>query len=140
MDNGCLLPGRRHGLALSQAEGMMITRNGCDRVLRWYPRMYGRGGPEALGFTGPACPSWLGEDRAKLDVVDVSCSLGREHGWLEHLCCWPVRCRLPWYAFLEPSSSAEPSNPDERPAPAQPESSSWHEPTAAAESALGHSI
>lgn len=131
LDNGWLLPGWRNGLALSQTEKMMITRNGYDRQLRWYPRMYGRRGPDALGFTGPACPSWLGEDRAKLDVVDVSCSVGRGHGWFEYLCSWSVRCRLAWYAFLESPAASE--TPDVQEQPSKPESSSWREPTAAAQ-------
>ena len=44
-----LAPGGRHGLALSLVDRMLVTRNGCDRVLRWYPRMYGRGGPGGPG-------------------------------------------------------------------------------------------
>ncbi|MBN1588815.1 MAG: hypothetical protein JW888_04810, partial [Pirellulales bacterium] len=63
LDNGWLLPGWRNGLALQQVDRMLITQNSSDRVLRWYPRLYGRRGPEALGFTGPACPAQLGENR-----------------------------------------------------------------------------
>jgi len=115
LDNGWLLPGRRNGQALEQVEQMLITRNGNDRVLKWYPLMYGRGGPQALGFTGPACPGWLGEDRCKLEVLGVSCSVGNGHGWFEYLCSWPVRCRLPWYAFVEPDLETEPDAQSDMP-------------------------
>lgn len=112
LDSGSLLPGRRNGLALGQVEQMLITQNSCDRVLRWYPRMYGRRGPEALGFTGPACRSWLGEDLGKLEVLPTSCSVGYGHGWAEYLCSMSLRGRLPWYAFLE-SPKVSPSGVSE---------------------------
>jgi hypothetical protein len=72
-----LLPGQRAGLALSQVDRMLITVNRCDPVLRWYPLLYRRGGPSALGHTGPAgcLPG------KKVELLDVSCSVGRFHEW-----------------------------------------------------------
>jgi len=72
-----LLPGQRAGLALSQVDRMLITVNRCDPVLRWYPLLYRRGGPPALGHTGPAgcLPA------KKVELLDVSCSVGRFHEW-----------------------------------------------------------
>ena len=68
IDADWLAPGGCHGLALSLVEQMLVTCNGCDRVLRWYPRLYGRGGPQAMGFVGPC-----GIDGAEnVEVVDVS--------------------------------------------------------------------
>ncbi|MBN2217358.1 MAG: hypothetical protein JW719_08270 [Pirellulales bacterium] len=110
LDNGWLLPGRRNGLALQEVDQMLITQNCNDRVLRLYPRMYGRRGPEALGFTGPACPSRLGDERSKLEVLGVSCSVGRGHGWHEYLCSWPVRGRLAWYARVAPAEAGDADN------------------------------
>ncbi|MBN2580790.1 MAG: hypothetical protein JXB10_17525 [Pirellulales bacterium] len=83
LDCHWLSPGQRNGLALSQVQTMWITCNGCDPVLRWYPRLYGRGGPEALGYVGPACLA----DPEKVDLVDVSCSVGKEHRWEGYLYC-----------------------------------------------------
>jgi hypothetical protein len=77
LDCYCLSSGCRNGLALSQADSFWITCNGCDPVLRWYPRLYGRGGPQALGYVGPCCNG----DTEKLKVVDVSCAVGRAHDW-----------------------------------------------------------
>lgn len=85
MDNASLLPGRRNELALARLERLLLTCNPCDPVLRWYPLMYRRGGPEALGYTGPACPAWLGESRERLDTLNVSCGVGKSHGWANYL-------------------------------------------------------
>ncbi|NLE36669.1 MAG: hypothetical protein GX621_01435 [Pirellulaceae bacterium] len=108
VDNGSLLPGWRNGEALDEVERMLVVRNGNDRILRWYPRMYGRGGPEALGFTGPACVAQVGENRDKIEILDASCSVGRGHGWFEYLCGSSLHARLPWFAFLEPEAESQP--------------------------------
>ena len=77
LDADWLAPGGCHGLALSLAEQMLVTCNGCDRVLRWYPRLYGRGGPQAMGSVGPC-----GIDGAEnVEVVDVAGTVGKIHDW-----------------------------------------------------------
>ena len=101
LDSDWLLPGRRNGLALSRLDRVLITRNGCDPVLRWYPLMYHRHGPQALGYAGPACPGRLGDDQQKLDVLGMSCSVGKAHEWICYLRAPALRDRLAWYAFLE---------------------------------------
>jgi hypothetical protein len=84
INNDWLLPGRRFGLAISQMEHLTLINNTCDRVLRFYHRIYcRRGGPEALGSTGFPCPAWLGEQRNKLSEYDACCLIGPEHNW-EH--------------------------------------------------------
>ena len=127
VDNGCLLPGRRNGLALQEVDRMLITQNCNDRVLRWYPRLYGCRGPEAMGYTGPAGLCLLGENQQKIDVLGVSCSVGRGHGWYDYLCSCSLQSRLPWYAFLEPTPSAGESDSENKPTPAQSELSSQNE-------------
>jgi len=102
MPNYWLLPGRQNELALGQAERVLVTRNCNDPVLRWYDRMYGRGGPQALGYTGPASPSRLGEEREMLETLVLDCSVGRNHDWECYLAACSLRSRLAWYAFLEP--------------------------------------
>ena len=76
-DADSLAPCGRNGLAVSLLDQALITCNGCDRVLKWYPRMYGRGGPEAIGFTGP-CGI---EDPQKISLLDVSGAVGRTHDY-----------------------------------------------------------
>jgi len=101
MDNASLLPERRNGLALGQLERLLLTCNSHDPVLKWYPLMYGRGGPEALGYTGPACPSRLGNQRDKIETLNVSCSVGKSHDWVHYLGSRAFRDGLVSYT-LEP--------------------------------------
>jgi hypothetical protein len=83
------------GLALLSVERALVSRNGCDKVLKWYSRLYGRNGPEAMGFVGP--PSTAG---GKLELVDVTCEVGREHDFDRYHESSPVFQRLGWYTFL----------------------------------------
>ncbi len=97
LDVDWLAPGGCHERALSMIDQMLVTRNGCDRVLRWYPRMYGRGGPPALGFVGPC-----GVEEAKnIEVVDLSATVGRFHDYRCYCCDPAVFCRWARYTFLE---------------------------------------
>ena len=102
MPNYWLSPGRSNGLALAQADRVLVTRNRSDPVLQWYDRMYGRGGPQALGYTGPSSYSRLGEHRERIEVVGVERSVGNNHDWNGYLGASPLRSRLAWYTFLEP--------------------------------------
>jgi hypothetical protein len=76
LDCHALLPGYRYGNAASQAEEIVVTRNGFDPVLRWYRLLYGRGGPDALGYAGLCCSSC-----SNVKILDVSCSVGKSHQW-----------------------------------------------------------
>jgi len=97
-----LSPGGANGLALSLADRVLVTRNRYDPVLQYYPRMYGRGGPHALGYTGPARSSQLGEQREKVEILPVERYVGSNHALQGYLRSSLVRSRLAWYAFLEP--------------------------------------
>jgi hypothetical protein len=81
MSNGWLLPGMPHDRALSQTARLMILYNPADFVLHWYPRLWGRGGPEALGATGMAMSGRLGAERAKIVQINVRPQLHHQHGW-----------------------------------------------------------
>ena len=83
------------GLATRAVESILVVTNRCDRVLKWYSRLYGRHGPEAMGYVGPA--STVGD---KLEVVDVACELGRKHNFDLYQESSPVRQRLARYTFL----------------------------------------
>ena len=54
MDADRLEPPCAHGLAPLAIERILVTTNDRDRVLKWYSHLYGRHGPEALGYIGPA--------------------------------------------------------------------------------------
>ena len=60
LDSDWLLPGHRDGLAVGQVERMLVSVDPVDRAMHFYPRLYGRGGPDALGACGPDCPEQLG--------------------------------------------------------------------------------
>ncbi len=78
----------------------MATENCNDRALKWYARLYGRGGAEALGYVGPLCCPEPGScDR--IDLLNVSCSVGA-HDWNLYEGSPDVLARLGWYTFLQP--------------------------------------
>jgi hypothetical protein len=82
--------------AFSLFEKLLVTKNGCDRALKWYPRLWGRGGPQAMGFVGPRRI-----DSKKVAVIDVCGMLGKSHDSMEY-CSAVDACGL-WarYAFFE---------------------------------------
>ena len=82
-----LVPGHRYGLATSQLESLVVTRNSEDPALRWYHLM--ERGEQAIGFLGPACPSWLATG---VSVVDVN-ARRRTQSRLACLCPLFVRSR-----------------------------------------------
>jgi hypothetical protein len=91
-----LAPGRQFGNAASQTEEMLVTRNRLDDALRWYPRLYGRGGPEALGYVGPCCV-----DEKSIRIFDATCCVGKSHHWEGYICCPNIFNVLPHYLFAE---------------------------------------
>lgn len=100
MDGDALSPNGQNALALPLSERSLITVNECDRVLKWYPRLYGRGGPEALGFLGPCGLT------GNADILDISSSVGRTHDW-DRYCAAVTACGL-WsqYTFLDQSAES----------------------------------
>jgi hypothetical protein len=91
-------------LPLSLLDRVLVTCNDRDRVLRLYPKLYGRGGPPALGATGPC-----GDDGSeKVEVIDVSASVGKRHDWRCYSSA-PEVCDL-WtrYTFLEDAAQDAP--------------------------------
>lgn len=100
LDSDWLLPAHRDGLALGQVERMWVSVDPIDRALRFYPRLYGRGGPDALGASGPDCPEQLGPQAAKLELVNVECQVGKVHDWNNYVSASSLVSRLGWYAFL----------------------------------------
>lgn len=99
MDADWLFEGHRNGLALAQVRRMLVTQNRCDRALKWYPLLYRRGGPHALGHVGPAGCGRLDN----VELLDVTCSVGRTHNWARYLAAPGLRRRLASYTFLQPA-------------------------------------
>ncbi len=102
-DRCWLLPGRRNGSALDLVDWALITRNCNDKVLRWYPKMYGFSGPQATGFAGPALTS---EQREKTEVLNLSCSVGNTHEWQRYLRSSRLYWRLGECIFAESEVNA----------------------------------
>jgi hypothetical protein len=117
LDAGWLAPESCHGGALSQVERVLVTRNSRDKVLRFYPLMYGVGGPEALGYVGTVC---LGENREKTETVDVTCAVGRTHAWSRYVAAGGLRRGLAEFTFLDtaPDDSEPEFEPEAAGAPA----------------------
>ena len=97
IDADWLAPGGCHGLALPLIDEMLITRNGCDRVLRWYSRLYDHGRPQAMGLIGPCGVA----DIEKVEVVDVSCTVGKRHDWRYYCSALNVCDHWAHYTFLD---------------------------------------
>jgi hypothetical protein len=106
MHNCWLLPGYRHGEAVSQVDELLIVKNPIDRALKWYPIMaYGRvrSGPQALGYTGLPGISRLGEDAEKVSQFNVSGIVGPKHDALVYLSSARIVERMVPYVFGPPS-------------------------------------
>jgi hypothetical protein len=87
-----------HAKSLAMFHRVLITQNGCDRVLRFYPRLWGRGGPQAIGFVGPCRV-----DSEKVEVLDVSATVGKRHDY-NFYCSDPcVQSQWARYLFFEDS-------------------------------------
>jgi pimeloyl-ACP methyl ester carboxylesterase len=95
MDANWLEPNCPHGRAPAEVQRILVVKNGCDRVLKYYSRLYGRNGPEALGYAGPTSTAG-----GKLEVVDVSGEVGHMHDFSRYEESWSVDRRLGWYTFL----------------------------------------
>lgn len=103
LDSDWLMPGRRNGLALSQVERVLVVQNWRDPCMKWYPLIYRVGGPKALGFATPGRGRLFGAQGEKIEVLDVSGSVGRVHEWSRYMAAPGIGRRLAWYAYLEPS-------------------------------------
>lgn len=106
MNNCWILPGNRHGEAVSQVDELLLLKNPIDRALKWYPVVaYGRvhSGPQALGYTGIPGISRLGDDAEKVEQYNVSGIVGREHNALLYLQSSRIIERVAPYVFGPPS-------------------------------------
>jgi hypothetical protein len=91
-----LAPGQQFDCAAAQAEDLLVTRNGCDDALRWYPLLYHRGGPQALGYTGPCCGS-----PENIQIFEASSCVGKSHHWEDYIYCPHLFNALPHCMFAD---------------------------------------
>jgi hypothetical protein len=97
IDADWLAAGGCHGRALPLVDQMLVARNGCDWLLRRYSRLFGRGGPPAMGAVGPC----LDDGEEKVSVVDVSGEVRRIHDLRRYIAASGVCCRWARYTFME---------------------------------------
>ena len=105
LDTHWLIPGQRHGNALTQIENMLVLVNRNDKILRWYPQMDGRGGPEALGFAGLTDGRYLDTYRDRIVEWDVSCDIGKVHSWCAYEGSPTMLAMIIPYLFADGSSA-----------------------------------
>ena len=110
IDADWLMPVQPEGKALLQVERLLVTRNGWDRALGFYSRMYCRRGPEAMGHAGPVCTLPPGSVCDKLEVLDVSGEVGKRHDWRVYQAAPSFVGRLAWYTFLAPAAEEQPAH------------------------------
>ncbi|HWB07878.1 MAG TPA: hypothetical protein VG826_01450 [Pirellulales bacterium] len=84
INNDAFLPGRKYGMALSQAERTLVFVNPDDLALRVYHRLFSRRRVvSALGLTGPA-----GLRRSphapRIELAWASPHVGRKHGMMPY--------------------------------------------------------
>lgn len=97
MDDDSLAADGTYSRAISQVDRILVVRNACDRALKWYPRIYGRRGPDALGFVGPA---GCGEYQ-NIELLDVSCVVGKAHRWESYLSSCSLLEAIDRYIFKD---------------------------------------
>ncbi|MBX7165364.1 MAG: alpha/beta hydrolase [Pirellulales bacterium] len=84
LDCGWIAPGGAYGMALWAVEHAVVMYNPNDVALKWYPLLWGRGGPPALGYTGlPG--SVQAKFAGRVEQLDVEPFVGRRHRFAEYL-------------------------------------------------------
>ncbi len=106
MNADWLAPDRRHGLTLSLIDQAIVTRNRCDRALRWYSWLYGRGGAEAMGFLGPC---GIG-DAENIVVLDLGGTVGKSHEFQDYCSASNLIGQWGRYTFLDDTSPQDADN------------------------------
>ncbi|MGL6194027.1 MAG: alpha/beta hydrolase [Thermoguttaceae bacterium] len=79
VDQFSVSPKCRYGDVLEFAEKTCVVYNPADKVLKFYPLVYGRGGPESLGKTGVPLYTVPSSVREKIDMINISQIAGNRH-------------------------------------------------------------
>jgi hypothetical protein len=106
-DNDWLLPGHARGKALKVVNRLLLVRNSCDKVLRFYRWLYGRRScAVALGQSGMGGLGQLGAEQSKIAQFDACCLVGPEHYWAHYFASPAIVGRLLPYIFATPTGAA----------------------------------
>ncbi|HEX4142570.1 MAG TPA: hypothetical protein VHY91_03395 [Pirellulales bacterium] len=110
-DSDWLLPRHARGQALKVVNRMLLVRNSCDKVLRFYHWLYGRGScAEAVGYIGMGGLAQLGAGQGRIAQFDACCLVGAEHYWANYFASPAVVGRLLPYVFPAPPATAGATN------------------------------
>lgn len=91
LDDHWLLPGHRHGDALSGIRRLLVLVNSQDPVLERYRYLYGRrSGAQALGYAGFPCAG----EFPSVEQWRVDCYVGPSHDWGRYIHSCPVADRV----------------------------------------------
>jgi hypothetical protein len=93
IDRSWIAPGARYEHALDQIDRLLLMVNPRDRVLRWFPRLPGGSGGEALGYAG-LCGLKRGAHFDKIVQINVTSLVRRRHAWKHYVGSRPVMSRL----------------------------------------------
>lgn len=85
LDQNWLVPGGHHGLAISQLSRLVVLVNPRDRVLRWFPRLPGGQGGQALGFRGLNASALSAASGVTVKEVNVFPAVRRKHAWPSYI-------------------------------------------------------
>lgn len=107
LDYDWLAPQGKYRGAFDAVERGVVMFNPCDNVLKWYPHLWGRGGPEALGYVGlPSAAFAAWGDR--IDAINVEPILGKDHALYDYYLAAPIWHILATEAMFE-SPTLEPA-------------------------------
>lgn len=101
LNNNGLLPGHPFGPAISQIDKLLLMYNPCDPALKWYPLIERCRRPQAMGYTGIACPHLLGDDREKIHQLNVGAIVDGVHDWRCYLGNRSLGGKIAPYVFRE---------------------------------------
>jgi hypothetical protein len=104
LDSDWLIPGRRHGLAITQIERLLLLNNYCDWILKRYPKLCGR---TALGYTGLNTRGALAPYAAKIQQVHAGRYIGKEHALQAYIYSSPLMALAREVALVDLFESSE---------------------------------
>lgn len=109
MDHDVFRPGGKYDLALVAADRIAFTVNHEDFVLKFYPFLCSRKGPQAVGRIGATGLEGLGDLTSKLVIHDVYPFVHRRHGSQYYLTSEAIM------ALVKDEILGDPARPQEAP-------------------------
>jgi hypothetical protein len=97
-----LLPGEFHERALDAADRMLVTYNPADPVLFFYPRLWGKGGPQALGLEGTPEGRLDPATADRLVQANVRRAVDHGHSWKHYISSSEIVRRLRYELLRSP--------------------------------------